>query len=78
MGKLNDIGARIQTVNQCQNRDYYGILSALKKLDGCSVVINTSSCWIERMNEATYAVEYDFKNARELEQLMPDKKAENT
>ena len=37
-----DYSARIQTVNQNDKPDYYGVISEFEKLTGCSVVVNTS------------------------------------
>ena len=37
-----DYSARIQTVTQEMNSYYYHIISAFKKLTGCSVIVNTS------------------------------------
>ncbi|WP_227472110.1 carbamoyltransferase C-terminal domain-containing protein [Parabacteroides bouchesdurhonensis] len=37
-----DFSARVQTVSQQTNPQYYSLLSAFKKLTGCSVLVNTS------------------------------------
>ena len=37
-----DYSARIQTVNEETNSYYYGIINAVKRTTGCSVIINTS------------------------------------
>lgn len=37
-----DYSARIQTVSEDINPDYYGIIKALEEISGCGVVINTS------------------------------------
>ena len=37
-----DYSARIQTVSESVNPDYYGIIKAFQKRTGCSVIINTS------------------------------------
>ncbi|MFH1966036.1 MAG: carbamoyltransferase [Acidobacteriota bacterium] len=37
-----DGSARVQTVSESGNRDFYRLISAFKKIAGCSVVLNTS------------------------------------
>lgn len=37
-----DGSARVQTVSDSGNRDFYRLISAFKKISGCSVVLNTS------------------------------------
>ena len=37
-----DYSARIQTVNQLDNKDYYNLIAAFERLTGCAVIVNTS------------------------------------
>jgi carbamoyltransferase len=37
-----DYSARVQTVNQKDNKDFHALISAFEKLTGCPMIVNTS------------------------------------